>query len=181
MLYYKQEVVLIMVQKRAVWTQAFFVSLFTALILVCSACSSREGRIHDGYFTAEAAAYDNHGWKEFVSLYVNNGKIVTVEYNAKNQSGFIKSWDMDYMRRMNAIDGTYPNQYTRSYAVSLLNNQDPAGVDAITGATDSYKSFKLLARAALDEAMKGNKKTVFIEIPEDDTFDINNPGRTSHQ
>jgi major membrane immunogen (membrane-anchored lipoprotein) len=137
-------------------------------VLVLSACQGNTGgdlKLHDGYFTAEAASFDNYGWKEFVSIYVNSNKIITVEYNAKNESGFIKSWDMEYMRRMNAADGIYPNKYTRLYAVALLNRQDPSRLDAITGATDSYHSFRLLSRAAIEQAKTGDKKVAFVDIP----------------
>jgi major membrane immunogen (membrane-anchored lipoprotein) len=142
-----------------------FPALFFAVLLLCAACSASGGHVSGGYFTAEAAEYDSHGWKEFVSLYINNGKIVTVEYNAKNASGFIKSWDMDYMRNMNAEDGAYPNKYTRTYALALLNSQNPERIDALAGATDSWNSFRLLAAAAMAQAEKRDKKTALVEIP----------------
>jgi major membrane immunogen (membrane-anchored lipoprotein) len=122
-------------------------------------------RIPDGYYTAEAASFDSHGWKEFVSLCIINNRIVTVEYNAENSSGFIKSWDPDYMRLMNAIDGTYPNEYVRIYTTDLLKKQDPNQVDMLTGATESYHSFKILAREALAQAKLGNKQIFLVEIP----------------
>lgn len=53
----------------------------------------------DGFYTVEMSDYNN-GWKEFVTIRVSGNKIVTVEYNAKNSSGFIKSWDIPYMRNM---------------------------------------------------------------------------------
>jgi major membrane immunogen (membrane-anchored lipoprotein) len=135
--------------------------LLTALL--CSGCPQDSSRLSDGYYTAESASFDAHGWKEYLSIYVNNNRIVTVEYNAKNASGFIKSWDMEYMRRMNAADGTYPNRYTRAYSVSLLNRQDPARVEAVTGATESYLTFRLLAEAAIARARAGDKRVAFVE------------------
>jgi major membrane immunogen (membrane-anchored lipoprotein) len=144
---------------------ALFSAALFAVLLLCAACSASGGRVSGGYFTAEAAGYDSHGWKEFVSLYISNGKIVTVEYNAKNASGFIKSWDMDYMRRMSAEDGAYPNKYTRTYALALLNSQNLGRIDALAGATDSWNSFRLLAAAAMAQAERGDKKTALVEIP----------------
>lgn len=135
-------------------------------ILFPSCSQTQSGKMQDGYYTAEFASFDAHGWKEFITIYVNNNKIVTVDYNAKNASGFIKSWDMDYMRTMNATDGTYPNKYTRAYAVALLNKQNPEGVDVISGATHSYTSFQLLAEAAISQAKVGDKSVAFIKLPE---------------
>jgi major membrane immunogen (membrane-anchored lipoprotein) len=119
----------------------------------------------DGYYAAEAASPDSHGWREYVSLFIVNNRIVTVEYNAKNSSGFIKSWDPDYMRRMHAVSGTYPNQYTRSYAASLLARQDPELVEVVSGATESHHSFKILAKEAIARARAGNKQIALVEIP----------------
>ncbi|MDR1930419.1 MAG: FMN-binding protein [Treponema sp.] len=121
-------------------------------------------RIPDGYYVAEAAFFDSQGWKEYVSLYMVNGRIVTVEYNAKNSSGFIKSWDPDYMRLMNAVSKTYPNQYVRTYATALLDLQDPDKVDALSGATESHRTFTILAKAAIAQAKTGNKRTALVDI-----------------
>jgi major membrane immunogen (membrane-anchored lipoprotein) len=120
--------------------------------------------IRDGYYTAEMEDY-YHGWKEFLTIYVNSGKIVTAEYDAKNASGLIKSWDMDYMRRMNKIDGNYPNKYTRSYAAELIARQTTDDIDAMSGATESFHFFKSLADAAIGQALTGDKKVAFVKTP----------------
>jgi major membrane immunogen (membrane-anchored lipoprotein) len=116
----------------------------------------------DGYYTAEMTGFDDHGWKEFISIHINNGRLDTVEYNARNAGGFIKSWDPEYMRHMNAIDGTYPNEYTRTYATALLASQNPGSIDALSGATNSYHTFVLLANAVLEQARAGAKQVVFV-------------------
>ena len=95
-----------------------------------------------------------------------NGRIVTVEYNAKNSSGFIKSWDMNYMRTMNAVSGTYPNEYTRLYAGDFLAKEDAEAVDVVTGATESGKTFRRLAAAVLGSAAEGNTTAVFVDMGE---------------
>ncbi|MDR1651059.1 MAG: FMN-binding protein [Synergistaceae bacterium] len=128
-----------------------------------SAAGSR--KLRDGYYTAEAAEYI-HGWKEFITIYVNNGRIVTAEYNAKNRSGLIKSWDMDYMRVMNETDGNYPNRYARGYASALIANQSTERIDAMSGATESYRSFMLLADAVITQAKAGDKSVAFVNVPE---------------
>jgi major membrane immunogen (membrane-anchored lipoprotein) len=118
----------------------------------------------DGYYSAEVLEY-NHGWKEFITIFVNNGRIVTVEYNARNASGFIKSWDMEYMRVMNRIDKNYPNRYTRTYAAALLNKQDSERVDSMSGATESHSSFRLLASAVITRAKAGDKSVAYVDAP----------------
>jgi major membrane immunogen (membrane-anchored lipoprotein) len=141
-------------------------------ILLIAACSGGKGttgsdiqKLADGYYTAEAAAYDDYGWKEYITIYVDNGNISTVEYNAKNPSGFLKSWDMDYMRHMGAKSGTYPTAYGREYSAALLRLQGPEGIDVLTGATYSYNTFKILAATAISQARANNKTVALVELP----------------
>ena len=123
--------------------------------------------LHDGYYTAEEAEYA-HGWKEYITIYVNNGRIVTADFDGRNSSGFIKSWDMDYMRVMTKTDGTYPNKYMRAYVSQLVERQCTNGIDAVSGATHSYNSFKQLADAAILQARNGDGKAVFVDIDRGD-------------
>jgi major membrane immunogen (membrane-anchored lipoprotein) len=122
--------------------------------------------MRDGYYTAEASSFDAQGWKEFLVIYVHNGKIVTVEFNARNSSGFIRSWDMEYMREMKARRGDYPTKYTRGYATALLNRQSPEGVFPLPGGEDLHLSFKLLSEAAIARAKAGNPQTALVALPE---------------
>ena len=142
--------------------------LLTGAVLLCISCYREISKMSDCYYAAECRDFDSYGWKEYIVIYVDKNKIVTVEYNAKNASGLIKSWDMDYMRSMNAENHNYPNRYTRNYAVALLNRQDPAGIDVMTGATHSYETFKLLAEAAIAQAKAGDKRVAFVELPRDE-------------
>jgi major membrane immunogen (membrane-anchored lipoprotein) len=135
---------------------AFFIFSFFS-------CSRYDSVLEDGYYTAEAREFDEHGWKEFITICVSGGKIITVEYNAKNPGGLIKSWDMNYMRVMNDRDGTYPNEYTRLYGAQLLELQGIEGIDGISGATNSYNSFIQLAEAALNQSKAGDTHVVFVQ------------------
>lgn len=121
--------------------------------------------MRNGYYTAEATSFDAQGWKEFLTIYVYNNKIVTVEYNSRNSSGFIRTWDMDHMRDMKARTGGYPTKYTREYATALLNRQSPESISPIPGGEDFYLSFKLLAEAAITRAITGNSQTALVELP----------------
>ncbi|MDR1505915.1 MAG: FMN-binding protein [Treponema sp.] len=122
------------------------------------------GSLSDGYYTAEAASYDENGWKEFITIYVSSGKIVTVEFNGRNSSGLLKSWDSTYMRRMNEQDGTYPTEYTRVFCSSLLAGQNAASIDAVSGATNSRAAFKLLAEAAMNQSKRGSRQIAFVPL-----------------
>lgn len=140
-------------------------ALLVAAVCLLSACTGGNGGLADGYYTAIMADYDTYGWREYVTLCISDQAIVSVEYNAENVSGMVKSWDMDYMREMNAISFTYPNEYTRLYSEALLAQQDPDRVDAITGATGSHACFVALAHAALANARVGDHSVAQVTLP----------------
>ncbi len=131
-----------------------------ALFTACGDTTA-ETELQDGYYTAQASAF-SHGWKEYITIMVKGGNIVSVEYNAENASGFIKSWDNAYMQNMLHSNGTYPNEYTRYYAAQMQEGQGEGTIDALTGATSSYNSFQKLSAAVLEQARKGDSSIVLV-------------------
>ena len=140
------------------------VALLLSLLLMAPALTAcgNQGALQDGYYTAQMSEF-SHGWKEYITILVKGGKIVSVEYNAENASGFIKSWDNAYMQTMLHANGTYPNEYTRNYANQLLAGQGKGEIDAISGASSSHGTFQMLAQAVLEQAQKGDSSIVFVE------------------
>ena len=124
--------------------------LLLFMILLLAGCGKNE-ELQDGYYTAQASEY-NFGWKEYVTIMVKGGRIVSVEYNAENASGFIKSWDNAYMQNMLHSNGTYPNEYTRYYAGEFLEKQGKEEIDALSGAT-----------AVLEQARKGDSSIILVD------------------
>lgn len=140
-------------------------AILLSLLLMTSlltGCGNQEG-LQDGYYTAQISEF-NHGWKEYITILVKGGSIISVEYNAENASGFIKSWDNAYMQTMLHTNGTYPNEYTRYYANQLLEGQGESDIDAITGASSSHGTFQLLTQAVLEQAQKGDSGIVLVDI-----------------
>jgi major membrane immunogen (membrane-anchored lipoprotein) len=140
-----------------------FVMLISLLLMMplLTACGDQEG-LQDGYYTAQASEF-SHGWKEYITILVKGGSIVSVEYNAENASGFIKSWDNTYMQNMLQVTGTYPNEYTRYYANQLLEGQGEEGIDALSGATSSHGSFQILSQAVLEQARMGDSSIAIVD------------------
>ncbi len=134
--------------------------LLLLLAVLLAGCGKTES-LKDGYYTAQASEY-SHGWKEYITIMVKGGRIVSVEYNAENASGFIKSWDNAYMQNMLHSNGTYPNAYTRFYAGQLLEGQGEGKIDAMTGASSSHGSFEKLSAAVLEQARKGDSSIVIV-------------------
>lgn len=123
-----------------------------------TAFSKETAGLQDGYYTAQAADF-NFGWKEYITIMVKGGDIVSVEYNAENPSGFIKSWDNAYMQTMLHAQGTYPNEYTRYYA-------GEAPIDVISGASTSWGSFQKLSAAVLEQARQGDSGIAVVNTNE---------------
>lgn len=139
----------------------FSIVLILACMMSLTACGDQTG-LQDGYYTAQAAEF-SYGWKEYITIMVKGGSIVSVEYNAENPSGFIKSWDNTYMQTMLHAQGTYPNEYTRYYAGQLLEGQGEGEIDALTGATSSWESFQKLAVAVIEQARQGDSSIAIVD------------------
>ncbi len=139
-----------------------YMTLLLLLLVTPLASCKTASELQDGYYTAQASEF-SHGWKEYITIMVKGGSIVSVEYNAENPSGFIKSWDNAYMQTMLHSDGTYPNEYMRFYASQLLEDGQADGIDALTGATSSHSSFQKLAEAVLEQARKGDSSIVIVD------------------
>ena len=133
--------------------------LLTAMVLL-SGCGA--DKMKDGYYTAEMEEF-SHGWKEYVCIQVKDNTIVSAEFNAKDASGFVKSWDNEYMRNMGLVDGTYPNRYTREYVKQLMEQQKDIKVELLTGATHSGDNFAKLVPAVMEQARKGDSNVVQVE------------------
>lgn len=142
--------------------------IFISGLLVCAfllaGCS--RNTMKDGYYTAEMSDFSN-GWREYVCIQVKDDNIVSAEFNAKDKSGFIKAWDNEYMRNMESMAGTYPNKYTREYVQQLIQGQKNTKVDAVTGATGSGENFEKLVEAVIQQAKKGDSKTVMVASPKE--------------
>ena len=137
-----------------------FILTLLMMVLLLTACGDQT-QLQDGYYTAQMSEY-SHGWREYITILVKGGSIVSVEYNAENASGFIKSWDNAYTQTMLHSNGTYPNEYTRYYANQLLTGQGEGGIDAISGATSSHGTFQMLARAVLEQSRKGDSGIIYV-------------------
>ncbi len=142
----------------------YFVALCLSFLCMGTAfagCGSKN-HMKDGFYTAEMSEY-SHGWKEYLCIMVKDDKIVYAEFNAKDASGYIKAWDNAYMENMVGVTGTYPNEYTRKYVASLMENQSPEDVDGVTGATNSGSNFAKLSAAVVEQAKKGDANITIVE------------------
>ena len=62
-----------------------FILTLLMMVLLLTACGDQT-QLQDGYYTAQMSEY-SHGWREYITILVKGGSIVSVEYNAENASG----------------------------------------------------------------------------------------------
>ncbi|MBQ4050913.1 MAG: FMN-binding protein, partial [Oscillospiraceae bacterium] len=126
-------------------------------------CGSSDG-YKDGSYRAEAAAADDHGWKDYVVVTVDGGVITAVEFDSVNADGLKKSEDPDYKDTMLAYGGTtYPAEFFQKLEDSYVAAQKVAEVDAVAGATTSSDALKKLAGELEKSMAKGKKDIVVVD------------------
>jgi major membrane immunogen (membrane-anchored lipoprotein) len=122
--------------------------------------------LSDGYFTAEAMDYNLEGWKDYLTIYVNNGQITIAEYDAKNMSGFRRSWDLDYLLEWHSKTGVPVTNYVFSYQNSLVTLQNPEAIQAIPGSRNMRDIFAALASRAIIQSKIGQKGVAYVKLPD---------------
>ena len=140
-------------------------TLVLAIVLCCSlfvSCSSAS--YTDGTYKAEMADFDEHGWKEYVTVTVSGGKITAVDYDAVNSEGALKSQDTAYREAMEPVSGTYPEKFMKELEDQFVSNPEVDQIEAVAGATNSTDSFKKLMKEVMEVGVKnGNTTTIVVE------------------
>lgn len=151
------------------WTglKAGYLLLFAVccfLPALMTGCSPADYR--DGSYRAEAADFDQSGWKDYVQLTVSGGKVTEIEYDALNrEDGRKKSEDLDYQQQYrDAGLGTDPADYTVRLEDSYLECQKSSSVDSVSGATVSTGRFKQLTAVLEERMQKGETGSVAVAV-----------------
>ncbi len=116
---------------------------------VLNPAGSEADSLRDGVYKAEMAGFEN-GWKDFVTIAVQDGRVQVLELDAKNEQGSLKSADAAFAESIKKADGdalptTAPNQYLAAIIESFYNaGGDVADMENIAGATVSTNNFKVM-------------------------------------
>lgn len=106
--------------------------------------------LKDGTFTG-ASPYDAFDYKHEVTLKVEEGRIVEVDYNEIHKDGMGKEEDEVYCEEM-SVTGTTPAVAYPIYEEELLRTQNMMDIDAVSGATYSLYRFRYAVTVALMKA-----------------------------
>lgn|SRR3712207_4822157 len=126
--------------------------------------SSKPVSYKDGKYKAEANKTDNYGWKSYVEIEIKDGKIANVDFDYLNKDNKRKSQDEKYNKSMKEKAGTSPKEFCSKVSKDLVEKQNLDKLDGISGATHSVNEFKTLAKAALNNAEKGNTEEATVKI-----------------
>ncbi len=151
-------------KKSGIFILALFMMLTAGLM---SGCGKKE-TYQDGSYRAEAKEYDINGWKDYLAVQVEGGKIISAEYDALYESdGHKKTEDTAYQEKYRAAGlGTDPADTSARLTDSYLERQSAEKVDAVSGATSSSAHFAEMAKA-LEKRMKNGETGNFtIELGE---------------
>lgn len=135
------------------WFTVMVVTIVAAVIL--TGCGGGR-KLKDGVYSGQSSP-DGRGAVGEITLEIEDGKIVNAEYQTRMKDGNLK--DEDYGK----VDGVITDeaQYEKAqtavrampeYAAALVETQDTAKVDAISGATNTHNQFVEAANNALAEA-----------------------------
>ncbi|MBD7915151.1 FMN-binding protein [Clostridium sp. Sa3CUN1] len=114
-------------------------------------CGSKEAGLKDGTYTAQGQP-DDKGNTASIEIEVKDGKIATVKYDEVSSEGVSKLDNEEYNTKMKSVSGTNPIEAFPALEKSLVEKQDVASVDTVTGATSTSNNFKTLAEEALKSA-----------------------------
>lgn len=120
-------------------------------------------KMKDGTYRLEEENLDENGWKVFLEITVEDGKITSVDYDYLNEDGDLKSEDEEYQKIMTEKVGIGPKEFTEELRNNLVSTQDALSVDVVSGATSSSETFKNYAQQLIQAAQEGSTETIKID------------------
>ncbi len=111
--------------------------------------SKKEAGYYDGLQKAEGE-YDERGWKPFVAVIVEDGRITDAYYDEVNDgTRKFKSYDDEYNANWKESSGSNLQLARPQLVQELINEQNTDEIDTVTGATSTSGKFKELIEEAL--------------------------------
>lgn len=126
--------------------------LLLSLVVIAACATDRSAfPAADERTVVVATEYDQLGWQGVIAVTFERDAIVNVVYEEFDRRGNAKSRDQGYAAMMVPVVGIAPAQAFAALARALVELQDPAAVDAVTGATQSSRWFVSLAQQAAEQ------------------------------
>ncbi|MBR7927208.1 FMN-binding protein [Aerococcaceae bacterium zg-ZUI334] len=128
-----------------------------------TAMMSEMEALKDGEYKLESNA-DERGWAHSFTIVVKDGKITESKYDMVDKDGKLKSENEEYNKMMEEKSGASFAKAVEAYNKGLVEKQNVADVESVSGATSTYDSFAEYAKLLLEAAAKGNTETIKVEV-----------------
>lgn len=145
--------------------------LTLASSLVLAACGADEGTTDDAAtgdetYRIEDQNFGETGWKEALEITVVDGEITDANWESVDEDGNNKIEDEDYQEAMSGSVDVGPQDYIPALEESLVDAQDPANVEVVSGATSTSEKFQDYAQQLVDAVEEGNSETIQVDNAE---------------
>jgi len=122
--------------------------------------------LQDGSYRVEDVNFGETGWKEALDITVDGGEITEATWESVDEDGNKKIEDEDYQETMSNVNEIGPQDFIPDLEGQLVDTQDPAQVEVVTGATGTSEKFQDYAQQAVDAAAEGNTETIEVDNAE---------------
>ena len=127
---------------------------------------AQEDGLQEGTYRIEDLNFGETGWKEALEITVSGGEITEANWESVDEEGNNKIEDEDYQAAMSGVADVGPQDYIPALEESLVDAQDPADVEVVTGATSTSEKFQDYAQQLVDAAEEGNTETIEVDNAE---------------
>lgn len=124
---------------------------------------AQEDGLQAGTYKIEDQNFGETGWKESLEMVVEDGQIQEATWSSVDEDGNEKIEDEEYQEAMSNVTGVGPQDYIPELENQLLEAQDPATVEVVTGATGTSEKFQDYAQQLVDAASKGKTETIEVD------------------
>ena len=146
-------------------------TLSSALLLAAcgsddAADTAGEGGLQDGTYSLEELNFGETGWKESLEIIVADGEITDASFSSLDEMGNSKIDSDEYQEAMSNVVEVGPQDFIPTLEESLVDVQNPADVEVVTGATSTSEKFKDYADQLVAAAEEGYTDTIEVDNQE---------------
>lgn len=127
---------------------------------------AQEDGLQEGTYRIEELNFGETGWKEALEITVSGGEITDTNWESVDEDGTNKIEDDEYQEAMAGAVDVGPQDFIPALEESLIDAQDPADVEVVSGATSTSEKFQDYAQQLVDAAEEGNTETIEVDNAE---------------
>lgn len=123
--------------------------------------------LQDGSYRIEELNFGGTGWKEALEINVDGGEITDANFESVDEDGNNKIEDDEYQESMAGAVEIGPQDFIPELEESVVEAQDPADIEVVTGATGTSEKVQDFAQQLVEAAEEGNTDTIEVDNSEE--------------